>query len=153
MNAAIYQTMPSEALKIRKQVFITEQGFQDEFDEIDAVAVHIVQYTDSLVPIGTCRIYQKENGDYILGRLAVLKEYRQNGVGAAMVREAERYISQEGGTSISLHAQCRVRPFYEKLGYAPYGEIELEQGCPHIWMAKTISAGACACPAGIQNTL
>ena len=28
--------------------------------------------------------------------------------------------------------------FYEKQGYLPYGEIELEEDCPHIWMRKII---------------
>lgn len=39
---------------------------------------------------------------------------------------------------MSLHAQCRVKSFYEKLGYTEFGEIDDDEGCPHIWMNKQI---------------
>lgn len=28
--------------------------------------------------------------------------------------------------------------FYETIGYTQYGEIEDDQGCPHIWMKKEL---------------
>ncbi len=38
---------------------------------------------------------------------------------------------------MKLHAQCRVKNFYEKSGYQAYGEIDEDEGCPHIWMRKS----------------
>lgn len=34
MEIKLYSTLPSEAVKIRKLVFVEEQGFKNEFDEI-----------------------------------------------------------------------------------------------------------------------
>ena len=65
----VYDKLPSEAIMLRKLVFVDEQGFQNEFDEIDEndKTKHIVVYKDS-EPIGTCRFYMKD-GEYNIGRL------------------------------------------------------------------------------------
>jgi predicted GNAT family N-acyltransferase len=68
----------------------------------------------------------------------VIKEYREKKMGTRAVKEAEKCVLEKGGTSISLHAQCRAKEFYNKLGYEEYGEIEDDQGCPHIWMKKDL---------------
>ena len=35
-------TLPAEARKLREDVFIHEQGFENEFDEIDQSAHHVI---------------------------------------------------------------------------------------------------------------
>ena len=137
MKTVIYENFPNEASEIRKAVFIDEQGFQSEFDEIDNEAVHIVFFDESDVPVATCRVFwNEEKNAYTLGRLAVTKKCRGKGIGSAVVKEAERYVHRMGGTDIILHAQCTAADFYRKLGFTEFGEIEEEQGCPHIWMRK-----------------
>lgn len=42
MFIKIYDEIPEEAKTIREAVFIKEQGFKDEFDEIDDVAKHVL---------------------------------------------------------------------------------------------------------------
>ena len=37
-------------------VFIKEQGFKDEFDEIDDFAKHVLLF-DGDIPVGTCRFF------------------------------------------------------------------------------------------------
>ena len=74
MNTKTYTTLPQEAKDIRIEVFVKEQGFENEFDEIDTISHHIVAF-DERKPIGTCRFF-KENDHYTIGRVAVLKEYR-----------------------------------------------------------------------------
>lgn len=120
-------------------VFVEEQGFQNEFDPLDETARHIVLYRENAEPIATCRILAGQGeGQYILGRVAVIPSCRGMQLGARLVAEAERLVLQSGGTVIQLHAQCRVKVFYEKLGYVAFGEIEEDEGCPHIWMSKTV---------------
>ena len=80
----------------------------------------------------------QENGSYILGRLAVLKESRGKNIGSLIVEKAEEYVKKIGGEQIQLHAQCRVAAFYNKLGFSSFGEMEEEEGCPHIWMRKML---------------
>lgn len=139
MKIKVYDFLADDAVMIRQKVFIEEQGFKDEFDNTDKVASHIVMYNENGEPIATCRVFEdRKKGGFIFGRLAVIESYRGMNIGTKMIREAERLVLKMGGTSISLHAQCRVRSFYEKLGYIAYGAIENEEGCPHIWMTKQL---------------
>lgn len=139
MKVSIYDCFPSCAKKIREAVFVDEQGFQNEFDEIDNVAVHIVLFGEGEEPMATCRVFwNTAMNAYTLGRLAVIKKYRGKNLGSFMVKEAERYVQNQGGKDIVLHAQCRAADFYRKLGFIEFGTIEDEEGCPHIWMKKSI---------------
>lgn len=136
MNIKHYSYLPDDAKAIRQAVFVDEQGFKNEFDDIDGDCVHIVIY-DGEKPIATGRYYI-ENGNYTIGRVAVLKPYRGTGLGVQIVREAERLIKLDGGDSVVLHAQCRVKPFYEKQGYSAFGEIDYDEYCPHCYMKKEL---------------
>lgn len=53
MNTKIFTTLPQDAKNIRIEVFMKEQGFENEFDEIDNLCHHIVAF-DEGKPIGTC---------------------------------------------------------------------------------------------------
>jgi predicted GNAT family N-acyltransferase len=135
----IQEKFSDAAKQIREQVFVKEQGFREEFDDIDKVATHLVMYAEDSQPIATCRIFQEKNeNEYLLGRLAVCKEYRGKNIGSYLVREAEKYVRKKGGKTISLHAQCRVEKFYQKMGYVSFGEIDYDESCPHIWMNKIL---------------
>lgn len=139
MRLETFYGVPKAALDVRIPVFVEEQGFVDEIDEIDNTATHFVLFHEEK-PIGTCRVFTQDCGaTYVLGRLCVLKEYRGNAYGSDLVSAAERYVQSAGGSSLRLHAQYHAKNFYEKLGYAAYGEIEDEQGCPHVWMKKEMS--------------
>lgn len=140
MKTVIYEGIPVFAKEIRQKVFVEEQGFQDEFDEIDDAAAHIVLFDENGLPVATCRLFRDEAMDsHILGRLAVIKEYRGKSIGSAVIKEAERYVQEKNGKCIALHAQCRAADFYRKSGFEEFGDIEDEQGCPHIWMRKYLS--------------
>lgn len=139
MRIETFQGATDAALAVRILVFVEEQGFIDEVDEIDGSATHFVLFDESNQPIATCRIFTKDRGStYVLGRLCVLKIHRGKAYGRHLVETAERYVQSVGGESIVLHSQYHARGFYQKLGYATYGEVEDEQGCPHIWMKKLL---------------
>lgn len=159
MKVAIYETLADPAREIRKKVFIDEQGFQDEYDEVDKMAVHFVLFEDGCLPdersttgrsateqsaieqsaIATCRVFwNEEMNAYALGRLAVIAESRGKNIGSILVNEVEKYVRLRGGTEIVLHAQCRAAEFYGKLGFVEFGEVQDEEGCPHIWMRKML---------------
>ncbi len=139
MKAKRYPSVPPEAREIRETVFLQEQGFQTEYDEIDEIATHLVLYEDEL-PLATCRIFPGDTpGVYILGRLAVRKEHRREGIGSRMLQEAEDCARELGGNCLILHSQLHAKEFYEKSGYIAYGEVEYEEDCPHIWMKKKLN--------------
>lgn len=140
MRITVSDTLPEEAKAIREAVFMEEQGFQNEFDETDGIARHLLLWADGNA-VGVCRIFPGEaDGEWIFGRLAVLPDFRGRGFGSELLTAAEALAGQEGGTFLCLHAQCRATGFYARLGYAEYGEIELDEGCPHIWMRKRLEA-------------
>ena len=56
MEIKIYNQLPDEAKEIRLEVFVKEQGFEEEFDDIDETAAHIVLF-DGSHPVGVCRIF------------------------------------------------------------------------------------------------
>lgn len=135
----IYDNIPQCAIDIRKTVFVDEQGFIDDVDGTDGVASHIVMF-DGERAIATCRVFKKQEPDvYMMGRLAVLKEYRGQGLGSVVLSSAEEHARSLGGSYLCLHAQCQARGFYTKCGYYAHGEIEYEQNAPHIWMAKKLN--------------
>lgn len=140
MKTEIFTYLPDGAKKIREEVFIHEQGFENEYDETDLVAAHILVYGENGAPVGTCRVFW-DNGlnSHILGRLAVLREHRGKGFGIKLVEAAAEYVRQSGGAVLTLHAQCRSKGFYEKLGFKEFGDIEYDEGCPHIKMKKNIT--------------
>ena len=136
MDTKMYTALPQEAKDIRIEVFMKEQGFENEFDDIDDMSHHIVVF-DEEKPIGTCRFF-KENDHYTIGRVAVLKEYRNQHIGNVLLESAEKEIKKLNGALIVVHAQVRVSPFYEKQGYIQFGQIDDDEGVPHMWMKKRI---------------
>ena len=138
MKILVFDTLTEYAKKVRKEVFMQEQGFQNEFDEIDNIAWHIVMFHEE-EPVAACRVYEdKEKETFVIGRLAVIKKYRGKNYGSDMVNKAISIVAENGGDSVSLHAQCRVKKFYRSLGFHEYGKIEDDEGCPHIWMKKSL---------------
>ncbi len=138
MEIRKYESLPRQAVPIRTAVFMEEQGFQNEFDDTDERAVHFVIFDDN-EPIGTCRVFASDiPGVYILGRLAVVKEYRGHGVGVALVERAIEHVREMGGMEIQLHSQLRMTGFYAKLGFIETSIIDDDEGCPHVWMTKGI---------------
>ncbi|MGW7403641.1 GNAT family N-acetyltransferase [Streptomyces sp. NPDC054833] len=134
---------------VRKEVFVVEQRVpQDiEYDEYDAVAVHVLAVREDGVPLGTGRLLfgeaaaSKTGGDPSvgsLGRLAVAREARGLGVGVALVRAIEEAARARGLTALDLHAQTHALGFYERLGYEAYGPEYPEAGIPHRAMRRRL---------------
>ena len=136
----VYDSLPEEAKAVRITVFVDEQGFTDEFDATDNDSTHIIGFDESGRPATTCRIIKCGESVYMFGRIAVLKEYRGKGYGAATVRRAEEIIAERGGGTVIIHSQLQAKGFYEAIGYVPTGETDVEQGCPHLMLTKEITA-------------
>ena len=141
-----YDSLPEDAAFIRRSVFMEEQGFKDEFDDTDRISKHIVLYTDGDRPAAVCRYYPDGDGKcYIVGRIAVEKEFRGNHLGSRILSAAESEIRNIGGSKVRLHAQQQAKPFYEKQGYAAFGKPDFDEDCPHIWMEKSLGSPQANC--------
>lgn len=134
-----YDFLHPDAAAIRQDVFVREQGFINEFDDVDKDAVHIVIY-DGKNAAAVCRVYRRKNdASYFVGRVAVARGQRGKGLGAELMKEAELSVIEAGGTDIYVSSQMRVSDFYGKLGYTAMGEPYDDEGCPHIMMRKTLN--------------
>jgi len=138
---------------VRKDVFVAEQGVPEdiEYDAHDAGAVHVLAIGEDGTPLGTGRLLHgaaaaaKNGGDPAagsLGRLAVTRDARGRGVGAALVRAIEQAARDLGLTAVDLHAQTHALGFYERLGYVAYGPEFPDAGMPHRAMRRVLEPGA-----------
>ncbi len=125
----------TDAHSIRRAVFIEEQGIEEavEMDGTDPSCVHLVAYDDDGTPAATGRI-MVTNDAFIIGRVAVLPEYRRKQYGTLIMQTLMHACYTMGGERQEVHAQTAVRGFYESLGFTAYGEEYLEAGIPHINM-------------------
>ena len=134
-----HEGLCADAMDIRKAVFVEEQGFHDEFDDIDRRSTHLVAFLGKLA-VATCRYFSNLNDqeEYFVGRVAVSKPFRGRGIGILLLAKAERGIIEKGGKRSRLAAQLQARKFYEKHGYYPVGDVFIQAGCLHIWMEKKL---------------
>jgi predicted GNAT family N-acyltransferase len=119
--------------KIRNQVFVVEQKVDatEEYDDDDEKCTHFIAYNNG-VACGTARWRFKDKGIIKLERFAVLKEYRNTGVGAELVKAVLQDLPF--ATKVMLHAQLHAVPFYEKMGFKSYGPQFEEAGIQHFAM-------------------
>ena len=88
-----------------------------EFDEHDAPDTKYIVVVDDYLPVATCRLYAIDNASVMLGRIVVLPEYRHQGLGTRVVREAEQWARELGYSSSVVESRDNKIQFYETLGY------------------------------------
>ncbi|WP_375418203.1 GNAT family N-acetyltransferase [uncultured Hymenobacter sp.] len=127
------------AFTIRERVFVHEQGVpaELEYDAHDRQATtrHYLAHATNGTPAGAARWRETENG-VKLERFAVLPDFRNQEVGAALLKQVVADVRQQApGELVYLHAQLRAVPFYERHGFARVGELFEEAGIQHYKMA------------------
>ena len=132
-----WQLARQYAEPIRRRVFIEEQSVPEEmeWDEMDETATHAVAINESGVAVGYARLITNQQ----VGRMAVLAEYRRQGIGSALLQALETLARQKHYDYLSLHAQVHALSFYEQQGYRGEGDVFDEAGIPHIRMIKTLT--------------
>ncbi|CAG8749463.1 3961_t:CDS:2 [Gigaspora margarita] len=158
----------NECYKIRTEVFVKEQKFDpaNELDEtlylksfLDILTKHLPltflheRYDESSschhflalkssLPIGTVRIHpylSPTSTTGKIGRLSVLKQYRNMGVGELLLQTVESFAKSElRFERCILHSQNVIKEWYEKRGYVALGGIFIEEGVEHCKMSKDI---------------
>ncbi|WP_151715120.1 GNAT family N-acetyltransferase [Acinetobacter sp. TUM15071] len=126
-----WDQLQQDAKLIRTLVFILEQGIAeaDEWDEQDAISQHFVIY-DQDQPIATARLLQNNS----VGRVAVLKAYRGQGLGQMIMLDIIAFAKQQERAFLHLSSQVHAMSFYQQLGFVVQGDEYDECGIPHIEM-------------------
>ena len=88
-----------------------------EFDEHDTPDTKYIVAVDDYLPIATCRLYPEDGNRMVLGRIVVLPEYRHQGIGTLVVKEAEAWARELGFTTAVVESRDNKIPFYEQMGY------------------------------------
>ena len=126
-------TTDYEALRsVRDPVFVDEQNvpIEDEIDAQDPLSKHVIARDMNDIPIGTGRL----SPERLIGRMAVVREWRGRGVGEALLKALLDRARALGYPAVELHAQSHAIPFYEKFGFVAYGEEFDECGILHRMM-------------------
>jgi predicted GNAT family N-acyltransferase len=121
---------------VREAVFVQEQGVpvEMEWDELDPLCRHVIARADNGQPIGTGRL----TPEHKIGRMAVLVDWRRQGVGDALLLALIDEARRLGWHDLSLHAQTSAVGFYAKHGFLPYGERFVEAGIDHQSMRRLL---------------
>lgn len=121
----------SEIKNIRSTVFIKEQHVPEEleWDEFDKSSTHILAYYDNKA-VGTARLLE----DGHIGRMAVLKAYRNRNIGKNMLKYLISLAHEKSITNIEISAQEQAVDFYKKYGFLIYGDVYMDAGIPHFDM-------------------
>ena len=123
-----------EIEKIRTTVFIQEQKvpIELEWDEYDKDSTHILAYYDGK-PVATARLLK----DGHIGRMAVLKDYRNRHIGAKMLNYLIDLANKSALNKIELSAQEHAIEFYKKYGFSVVSDVYMDAGIPHYDMRYT----------------
>lgn len=124
-----------EALKIREEVFVKEQGVSVELehDQYDQSAYHFIIRTDKNI-IGTCRLLI-ENKVGKIGRMAILSKYRKQGLGSRLLDKVIEFSKDKALDALTLNAQLEAKGFYKKNGFEVIDEKAfMEAGIKHLKM-------------------
>ncbi len=126
----------SEALGIRKRVFVEEQKVPPEleYDDFENESHHYLLFYNN-EPISTARWRNTEKG-IKLERFAMLQEYRNKGVGSELLQRIMKDVSSLG-KKIYLHAQIKAVSYYERVGFVKKGDVFVEAGIEHYLMELT----------------
>ena len=127
-----WKTYQHEAERVRVMVFVAEQKVprEMEFDEDDKTAEHFIAFDGRHMVMACARLL--DNGR--IGRVAVLRPFRGRGIGEAVMKAVLERAKERGMKDVHLCAQVHALPFYERLGFVPYGEEFDEAGIPHRMM-------------------
>lgn len=120
---------------IRESVFVMEQRVPKEleWDDLDASALHVVATDNAGNGIGTGRL----TVDGQIGRMAVLADWRNQGVGSALLSRLIELAHTHNRLPLFLNAQERAIPFYLQHGFHCVGETFFEADIPHRRMELT----------------
>lgn len=121
---------------IRKIVFVDEQNCPPELEwEHEDKSIHFLA-THNGQPCGACR-WRKTDAGYKLERFAVLKDFRGQGVGRALIAEALSDLPEDAHY-IYLNSQLDAMSLYAKFGFVAEGEQFEEAGIQHFKMVKKV---------------
>lgn len=116
------------ATRVRFEVFVKEQWvpIEEEIDALDPKSMHALIEINGQ-PVATGRLCP----DGRIGRMAVLKKFRGQGLGGEILQALISKAAAHGQNDLYLHAQTQAVGFYERYGFVAEGPEFEETGIAH----------------------
>lgn len=132
-----WDALKPQLILVRTEVFIEEQRVPAyiEWDELDAVAIHLLALDEKNQPIGCARILKHGR----VGRMAVVKSWRGSGLGNALLKKAIEVCRRLNMPKINISSQTHAIQFYEKAGFVVTSEAYIDANIWHVDMALSLS--------------
>ncbi len=123
---------------LRHKVFVDEQNvpIEMEIDAMDTQCQHIKASLPDGQLIGTARLLP----NHYVGRMCIAQDYRNQGIGGAILEFIIQHARRENITALYLNAQLKAQAFYQRYGFIADSDIFMEAGIPHIHMVLKLSA-------------
>lgn len=128
------------ACEVRRLVFQEEQAISAdlEFDGQDDAAQHFIAFLGNQI-VATARVrYFPEQNAAKIERMAVLSNFRNQGIGFKLMQHILNYLQLAGVKTAKIHAQERVKLFYKRLAFQQQGLPFNEAGISHISMIRKL---------------
>ena len=121
-------------LRLRVSIFVVEQNAAyDELDGLDLLDTtrHFWLESDA-APLACLRLLEEADG-FRIGRVCTVAHLRGHGLSRRLMEAA---LAEVGSSASVLEAQVQAQGFYAGFGFAPEGEVYLEDDIPHITMRR-----------------
>ncbi len=125
LESSVYK----DALALRKEVFIMEQGVSLELEVVgEKGPLYFTGYLAE-IPVATARVFEEAPGIWHIQRVAVKKAHRGQGLARELLTSIEASAREH---------EDQAQTFYKKLGYQVVGEGFMDAGIAHHRMDKEL---------------
>lgn len=127
------------AVKLRENIYsnLYNVNYTEKALPKDDKYIHIVGLNEKKEVIATA-ILELGNKKCEIYGVAVKEDFRNQGIGSAIMSFCENYAVSLGCKEIYFNAREAAVYFYKKMGYVCEGEYFIEDTMPHIKMKKNI---------------
>lgn len=129
LRSGSWDELSAPCRAVRDEVFVGEQGVPVtlEHDGSDPVCLHVLATLADGTAVATGRLLP----DGHLGRMAVRRPWRGQGVGGAMLALLIEEARERGLAKVVLNAQTSALGFYRAFGFTEVGAPFVEAGIDH----------------------
>lgn len=129
LRSGTWEELAGPCRAVRDEVFVGEQGVpvELEHDANDPVCLHVLASMADGTAVATGRLLP----DGHLGRMAVRRPWRGQGVGGAVLALLIEEARERGLARVVLNSQTSALGFYRGFGFTEIGAPFVEAGIDH----------------------
>lgn len=128
-----------DILRLRSEVFVVEQecAFLDLDGRDHEPATEHLWTEDAAGATGVARLLHEHDDVWSIGRVVTRPDVRSTGVAGRLLAAAIEAVEARGATTTLLNAQAHLAGWYGRYGFEVCGPAYVEDGIPHVPMART----------------